>query len=91
MRGSQPFPTCAARSTSASAANDYPHWRGAFYPAGLPRSRWLAYASRAFNSIELNGTFYAYVNSASSEAQAARSRAGRTSRASRRTPRVSSA
>jgi uncharacterized protein YecE (DUF72 family) len=37
---------------------DYPHWRGAFYPRELPRSRWLRHASRLFNSIELNGTFY---------------------------------
>jgi uncharacterized protein YecE (DUF72 family) len=37
---------------------DYPHWRGTFYPTDLPRSRWLAHASRVFNSIELNGTFY---------------------------------
>jgi uncharacterized protein YecE (DUF72 family) len=37
---------------------DYPGWRGAFYPADVPRSAWLAYSSRAFNSIELNGTFY---------------------------------
>jgi uncharacterized protein YecE (DUF72 family) len=37
---------------------DYRHWRGMFYPPGLARQRWLAYASRAFNSIELNGTFY---------------------------------
>jgi uncharacterized protein YecE (DUF72 family) len=37
---------------------DYPHWRGRFYPRDLPRREWLRYASRAFNSIELNGTFY---------------------------------
>ncbi|HKO16973.1 MAG TPA: DUF72 domain-containing protein [Gemmatimonadaceae bacterium] len=37
---------------------DYPGWRGDFYPDELPRSRWLAYASRQFESIELNGTFY---------------------------------
>ncbi|HXG43140.1 MAG TPA: DUF72 domain-containing protein [Gemmatimonadales bacterium] len=37
---------------------DYPGWRGLFYPARLPRRAWLAYASRHFNSIELNGTFY---------------------------------
>ena len=37
---------------------DYPRWRGAFYPEGLPKRKWLAYASRCFNSIELNGTFY---------------------------------
>jgi uncharacterized protein YecE (DUF72 family) len=37
---------------------DYENWRAAFYPEDLPRSRWLEYASRAFASIELNGTFY---------------------------------
>lgn len=36
----------------------YPNWRGPFYPTDLPPSQWLAYASRTFNSIELNGTFY---------------------------------
>ena len=37
---------------------DYPGWRGVFYPRELPRREWLAYASRAFASIEVNGTFY---------------------------------
>jgi uncharacterized protein YecE (DUF72 family) len=37
---------------------DYPRWRGDFYPTDLPRRSWLAFASRVFNSIELNGTFY---------------------------------
>jgi uncharacterized protein YecE (DUF72 family) len=37
---------------------DYPHWRGTFYPKQMPRRAWLGYASRSFNSIELNGTFY---------------------------------
>src|SRR3954468_7458268 len=37
---------------------DYPRWRGVFYPDELPKRRWLEYASRRFNSIELNGTFY---------------------------------
>src|SRR6476661_3850906 len=37
---------------------DYKPWRGRFYPEGLPARRWLEYASRCFNSIELNGTFY---------------------------------
>jgi uncharacterized protein YecE (DUF72 family) len=36
----------------------YANWRGAFYPPELPARGWLAYASRTFNSIELNGTFY---------------------------------
>ncbi|MFL5486984.1 MAG: DUF72 domain-containing protein, partial [Gemmatimonadaceae bacterium] len=36
----------------------YPNWRGVFYPRGLAARRELEYASRQFNSIELNGTFY---------------------------------
>jgi uncharacterized protein YecE (DUF72 family) len=36
----------------------YPNWRCVFYPRGLPARRELEYASRQFNSIELNGTFY---------------------------------
>ncbi|HEX6534748.1 MAG TPA: DUF72 domain-containing protein [Gemmatimonadaceae bacterium] len=37
---------------------DYPSWRGAFYPPELPRRSWLRWAANAFDSIELNGTFY---------------------------------
>jgi len=36
----------------------YPPWRGAFYPADLPHSRQLEFASRRLTSIEVNGTFY---------------------------------
>jgi uncharacterized protein YecE (DUF72 family) len=37
---------------------DYKPWRDRFYPPGLPPKRWLEFASRTFNSVELNGTFY---------------------------------
>jgi len=36
----------------------YEGWRGVFYPEGLAQRRELEYASRAFRSIEINGTFY---------------------------------
>ena len=36
----------------------YQGWRGKFYPAGLAQRRELEFASRQFNSIELNGSFY---------------------------------
>lgn len=36
----------------------YRPWRGVFYPEGLPQRQELAYASRRFPSIEINGTFY---------------------------------
>jgi uncharacterized protein YecE (DUF72 family) len=36
----------------------YAPWRGVFYPATLPQRRELEFASRAFPTIELNGSFY---------------------------------
>ena len=36
----------------------YPPWRGVFYPKGLAQRRELAYASRGFSTIEINGSFY---------------------------------
>lgn len=36
----------------------YAPWRGHFYPPGLVQRRELAHASRCFNAIEINGTFY---------------------------------
>jgi uncharacterized protein YecE (DUF72 family) len=33
-------------------------WRGVFYPADLPQTKELEYASRRLTSIEINGTFY---------------------------------
>jgi uncharacterized protein YecE (DUF72 family) len=36
----------------------YGHWRGPYYPADLPASRWLQHYSRDFRSAEINGSFY---------------------------------
>lgn len=36
----------------------YTPWRGHFYPRGLAQWRELEHASRVFNSLELNGSFY---------------------------------
>src|SRR4051812_19615592 len=36
----------------------YKPWRGTFYPEDLSQKRELLFASRHFNSIELNGSFY---------------------------------
>jgi uncharacterized protein YecE (DUF72 family) len=48
----------AARVYIGISGYDYKGWRGRFYPEKLPARQWLHYASRIFNSIELNGTFY---------------------------------
>jgi len=36
----------------------YKHWRGDFYPADLPVSRWLEYYSSRFDTVEINNSFY---------------------------------
>ena len=36
----------------------YEPWRDNFYPAGLPHTQELAYASRQLSAIEVNGTYY---------------------------------
>jgi uncharacterized protein YecE (DUF72 family) len=46
------------RAVVGISGYDYKGWAGVFYPAGLPKARWLAHASRTFDSVELNGTFY---------------------------------
>jgi uncharacterized protein YecE (DUF72 family) len=47
---------------------DYKGWRGRFYPHEMPRRRWLHHASRTFDSIELNGTFYSLKSPATFQA-----------------------
>ena len=37
---------------------NYPHWRGSFYPPGLPHKQELAHVGRCFGTVEVNGTFY---------------------------------
>ena len=36
----------------------YDHWRGPFYPDGLPKTEWLEYYAARFPTVELNVTFY---------------------------------
>jgi len=36
----------------------YDHWRGDFYPAGLPKRLWFDYYAREFATVELNNSFY---------------------------------
>jgi uncharacterized protein YecE (DUF72 family) len=36
----------------------YAHWRGEFYPAELPTSRWFAHYALTFDTVEINNSFY---------------------------------
>lgn len=36
----------------------YKHWRGAFYPPGLPQRRWLEFYAEHFHTVEVNFSFY---------------------------------
>ena len=36
----------------------YRHWRGDFYPADLPASRWLEFYASHFDTVEINNSFY---------------------------------
>ncbi|HET6410362.1 MAG TPA: DUF72 domain-containing protein [Chthoniobacteraceae bacterium] len=38
----------------------YWHWKGDFYPAGLPTNRWFEHYARHFKTVELNAPFYAW-------------------------------
>jgi uncharacterized protein YecE (DUF72 family) len=40
----------------------YKNWHDDFYPGDLPKSRALEFASRQFNSIEVNGSFYSLIS-----------------------------
>jgi uncharacterized protein YecE (DUF72 family) len=37
---------------------EYTHWRGTFYPPGVPRTRWFEYYASVFDTVEINNTFY---------------------------------
>jgi uncharacterized protein YecE (DUF72 family) len=37
---------------------NYKDWRASFYPKGLPPGRWLERYAQAFDTVEINNTFY---------------------------------
>jgi uncharacterized protein YecE (DUF72 family) len=36
----------------------YKHWKGIYYPEGLPATKWLAFYARQFSISEINTSFY---------------------------------
>jgi uncharacterized protein YecE (DUF72 family) len=57
-RRPKPSSTTPARAYVGISGWRYPPWRGVFYPKNLRQASELHYASRAFSSIEINGSFY---------------------------------
>jgi len=37
---------------------NYKHWRGLFYPKGLPQRRWFEFYAEHFDTVEINNSFY---------------------------------
>ncbi len=48
----------AGRAWIGTSGRLYPHWRGTFYPRGLPHKKELAYLAQRLSTVEMNGTFY---------------------------------
>jgi len=42
----------------------YKHWRGGFYPADLPQTRWFEHYAARFDTVEINNSFYRLPESA---------------------------
>lgn len=36
----------------------YKHWKGDFYPADVPQTRWFEHYARTFDTVEINNSFY---------------------------------
>lgn len=36
----------------------YKHWRGDFYPADLPQTKWFEHYAATFDTVEINNSFY---------------------------------
>jgi uncharacterized protein YecE (DUF72 family) len=51
-------PKSAATVRVGTSGWEYNHWRGRFYPADLPKSRWLEHYAAELDTVELNNSFY---------------------------------
>jgi uncharacterized protein YecE (DUF72 family) len=50
--------TTRGRAFIGCSGWEYKHWRGDFYPAELPRTRWFERYAAEFDTVEINNTFY---------------------------------
>jgi uncharacterized protein YecE (DUF72 family) len=68
----------AVRTCIGCSGWEYKHWRGDFYPAELPKSRWFEHYASVFDTVEINNTFYRLPEETTFAAWAARAPAGFT-------------
>ena len=48
----------SARVRIGTSGWEYRDWKGRFYPADLPKGRWLEFYAERFDCVELNASFY---------------------------------
>jgi uncharacterized protein YecE (DUF72 family) len=48
----------AGRARIGCSGWQYQHWRGDFYRADLPQTKWLEYYASVFDTVEVNNSFY---------------------------------
>src|SRR5579872_1445477 len=66
-----PTSESGARLFIGTSGWQYADWRGVLYPKGLPQHGWLARYAEAFNTVEVNSTFYGLPAAATAAAWAA--------------------
>jgi uncharacterized protein YecE (DUF72 family) len=54
----------------------YKHWRGDFYPAEVPQTRWFEFYTARFDTVEINNSFYRLPERATFASWAGRAPAG---------------
>jgi uncharacterized protein YecE (DUF72 family) len=54
----------------------YKHWRGSFYPQGVPQKRWLEFYAERFDTAEINASFYRLPSDAAVKSWATRAPEG---------------
>ena len=58
MDGQPPGSVTVMPVLAGTSGWQYRHWRGAFYPQGVPQRRWLEYYAGQFGTVENTSTFY---------------------------------
>ena len=55
---SSPTPNANRSIRIGCSGWNYKHWRGPFYPAGIPVRSWFEHYAKSFDTVEVNNTFY---------------------------------